>query len=245
MYSFDDEEEENSPSLFEERALMSNNNDENETKNYPSLRDAFHFATFTDSVYAFFGTLSAFFVGCSIPIFNVIFGEILDNFNKGVDQLQKGVNSVAMIFAIMAGGALIVGTFQVYCWSIFGERQTQRMREAYVRSILSQEIGWFDLNGAAEQSTKVADLCGKVFVRGHPHLIEFSDSRWVWAQDGRFYSKFEPIHCKFCRCLLPLLGTQCKFASAFPSLSSRLLACPPLFTSMYWFFWMAPCHICH
>eukprot|EP00604_Paraphysomonas_vestita_P002962 CAMPEP_0174820940 /NCGR_PEP_ID=MMETSP1107-20130205/5094_1 /TAXON_ID=36770 /ORGANISM="Paraphysomonas vestita, Strain GFlagA" /LENGTH=1282 /DNA_ID=CAMNT_0016037263 /DNA_START=383 /DNA_END=4231 /DNA_ORIENTATION=+ len=36
------------------------------------------------------------------------------------------------------------------------------MREAYVKSLLSQEIGWFDINGAAEQSTKVADLCGKV-----------------------------------------------------------------------------------
>jgi ATP-binding cassette, subfamily B (MDR/TAP), member 1 len=135
---------------------------DDKTESKASLSDAFYFATPSDYVYAFFGSLGAFLVGCSIPIFNVIFGEMLDNLNKGEDALQKAVNSVAMIFAIMAGGALIIGTLQVYCWSTFGERQTQRMREAYVKSLLSQEIGWFDLNGAAEQSTKVADLCGKV-----------------------------------------------------------------------------------
>jgi ATP-binding cassette, subfamily B (MDR/TAP), member 1 len=137
-------------------------NKDNTVETKPSISDAFYFATPTDYVYAFFGSLGAFLVGCSIPIFNVIFGEMLDNLNQGENELQKSVNQVAMIFAIMAGGALLIGTLQVYCWSTFGERQTQRMREAYVKSLLSQEIGWFDVNGAAEQSTKVADLCGKV-----------------------------------------------------------------------------------
>ena len=39
---------------------------------------------------------------------------------------------------------------------------SQRLREAYVNSILRQEIGWFDVHGAGTLSTKVADLCGKV-----------------------------------------------------------------------------------
>lgn len=43
-----------------------------------------------------------------------------------------------------------------------GERQTQILREQYVSSILRQEIGWFDVGSAAELSTKVADLSGKV-----------------------------------------------------------------------------------
>lgn len=135
-----------------------------ETQSKPSLSDAFYFASFSDYMYAFFGSFGAILVGCSIPIFNVIFGRMLNNLNSGPDELQDAVNFVAMIFAIMAGGALIVGTLQVYCWSTFGERQTQKMREAYVSSLLSQEVGWFDVNGAAEQSTKVADLCGKVSV---------------------------------------------------------------------------------
>lgn len=47
-------------------------------------------------------------------------------------------------------------------WSIAGERQTQKLREMYVRSVLAQEIGWFDTAGATELSTKVADIMGKV-----------------------------------------------------------------------------------
>lgn len=153
------EDKTNSPSSSPSSNQETNKIEENSK---PSISDAFHFATFIDCLYALFGSLGATGVGCAIPIFNIIFGKMLDNLNKGPGELQDAVNKVAMIFAIMAGGALLVGLFQVYCWSTFGERQTQKMREAYVKSLLSQEIGWFDINGAAEQSTKVADLCGKV-----------------------------------------------------------------------------------
>lgn len=47
-------------------------------------------------------------------------------------------------------------------WSIAGERQSQKFRVKYVRAILSQEVGWFDTCGAAQLSTRVADLTGKV-----------------------------------------------------------------------------------
>ncbi len=62
----------------------------------------------------------------------------------------------------MAGANLISGFCQVYCWSATGERQTQRFRERYVNSVLSQEIGWFDTCGASELSTKLAEMIGKV-----------------------------------------------------------------------------------
>jgi len=136
--------------------------DEKPSQIFQTIQEIFSFASGTDYLYVGFGTMGAIGVGCAMPIFNIVFGQMLDNLNQGPGQLQQSVNQVAMIFAIMAGCAFIVGILQVYCWSTFGERQTQKMREAYVKSILSQEIGWFDLNGAAEQSTRVADLCGKV-----------------------------------------------------------------------------------
>ncbi len=128
------------------------------------------FASGLDYLYMGLGSMGAIGVGCAMPIFNIVFGQMLDNLNKGPDELQESVNKVAMIFAIMAACAMVVGVLQVYCWSTFGERQTQKMREAYVGSLLSQEVGWFDINGAAEQSTKVADLCGKVFFSVFPLL---------------------------------------------------------------------------
>ena len=67
-------------------------------------------------------------------------------------------------FVIVACANVVSGVMQVYFWSAAGERQCQRFREKYVKSILSQEIGWFDTCGASELSTRVADLTGKVQV---------------------------------------------------------------------------------
>ena len=52
-----------------------------------------------------------------------------------------------------------------------GERQTQRLRERYVKAVLSQEIAWFDCFGSNELATKVAELCGKVQLAGDKILL--------------------------------------------------------------------------
>ena len=38
---------------------------------------------------------------------------------------------------------------------ITGERQIRKVREAYLKSILSQEIGWFDTTKSSELSTRI------------------------------------------------------------------------------------------
>ena len=109
------------------------------------------------------GSIGSMITGVSLPIFNILFGQMLDSLNKkGVGGYQDAVNQVCISFVIVAAANVVAGTMQVYFWSAAGERQTQRFREKYVRSILSQEIGWFDTCGASELSTKVADLTGKV-----------------------------------------------------------------------------------
>lgn len=127
----------------------------------PALPKVFALATWTDGVSIVLGTIGAILSGCAMPAFSVLFGEMLDSLNEGGD-FQKSVNTLSIIFAIVAGINLITGTIQVYFWSCAGERLSQRLREKYVNAILRQEIGWFDVNGAGELSTKVTDLCGKV-----------------------------------------------------------------------------------
>jgi len=50
----------------------------------------------------------------------------------------------------------------VACWSIAGERQTQKLRVKYVKSILRQEVGWYDMNNPSTLSTRVADTAGSI-----------------------------------------------------------------------------------
>ena len=112
-----------------------------------------------DKVLMAVGTFGGLITGFSLPIFNVVFGQMLDSLNKG-QSLSSAVNSLVLVFIYLAIANFISGILQVTCWSYTGERQTQRLREKYVKAILSQEIGWFDDVGASELSTRVADLAG-------------------------------------------------------------------------------------
>lgn len=78
-----------------------------------SVRDVFQFTTSVDVVYMTVGGIGAIITGLSIPTFNILFGEILDELNDDGSNLQEGVNKVAMIFAIFAAGNLFTGMAQV------------------------------------------------------------------------------------------------------------------------------------
>ena len=45
------------------------------------------------------------------------------------------------------------------CWMITGERQGVACRKDYLKSLLRQEIGWFDTINQSELSTKFATDC--------------------------------------------------------------------------------------
>jgi ATP-binding cassette subfamily B (MDR/TAP) protein 1 len=108
------------------------------------------------------GSLGGLVVGASLPIVNVIFGQILDELNGNPDAFDEGIAQLCINFCILGAANFLCGFGQVYCWSATGERQTQKFRERYVNSVLSQEIGWFDTCGASELSTKLAEMIGKV-----------------------------------------------------------------------------------
>lgn len=48
------------------------------------------------------------------------------------------------------------------CFTLSASRQIKRIREAYVRTLLCQEIGWFDVNEPMQLATKVADTTTKI-----------------------------------------------------------------------------------
>lgn len=60
------------------------------------------------------GGIGAMITGLSIPLFNVLFGEILDELNgDGTDKLAEGVNKVALLFAFFAVLDFVTGFLQV------------------------------------------------------------------------------------------------------------------------------------
>lgn len=101
-----------------------------------SLSELFSMASKLDVVYMMIGTFCAFLGGVSIPLFNYLFGQMLDNVNDDPDSFDNAVKETAIAFAIVGGISVLIGTIQIYGWTVAGERQAQRFRENYVDAIL-------------------------------------------------------------------------------------------------------------
>lgn len=127
-----------------------------------SIREMFQFADGFDMFFLLVGGVSAAATGCSMPIIMVLMGQMLDNLNTGTNTLQQLVNTTCTYYVIVGAGTVFFSILQVSCMTFVGERNAHRLREKYVKSILAQEVGWFDTVGAAELSTKVTDYCGKL-----------------------------------------------------------------------------------
>ena len=57
-------------------------------------------------------------------------------------------------FFYIAAGAFCLAWLMYACWMIAGERQAIKCRKSYLKSLLAQEIGWFDMINQSELSTK-------------------------------------------------------------------------------------------
>eukprot|EP01031_Cornospumella_fuschlensis_P050362 gene50362-61615_t len=116
-------------------------------KKHATLAQTFSNATSQDVLLMVLGTIGGIVTGVSIPLFNVLFGRIIDKLNTNPNGFTDAIDTLCLSFLVVACANLFSGFLQVYCWSATGERQTQRFRERYVNALLSQEIGWFDTVG--------------------------------------------------------------------------------------------------
>ena len=59
----------------------------------------------------------------------------------------------------IGGGAFCAAWLMYACWMVAGERQAIKCRKEYLRSLLAQEIGWFDRVNQSELSSKFSADC--------------------------------------------------------------------------------------
>jgi len=168
-------------------------NKESATKPSAKLMELFSTANNTDYLMMFVGTIGGLITGLSLPYFNILFGQMLDELNEDPQNFDKQIEYIAMQFIGVAAFNIVSGIWQVGCWSYAGERQAQRLRERYVNAILRQEIGWFDVCGAGGLSTKVEDLSGLVqdgIGRKIGDLIQYG-SQFIGSFCVAFYLNWE------------------------------------------------------
>ncbi|CAM9148636.1 unnamed protein product [Choristocarpus tenellus] len=113
------------------------------------------------------GVLAAIVQALMFPMFVLLLGSTLDELGEPVPvgetpSIKDETERFVVLFAIVGGISLLMGFIMVSTWSIAGERQALRIRHAYVKAILRQDIGWFDEHPAGQLPTAVTANMAKV-----------------------------------------------------------------------------------
>ncbi|KAF4370235.1 hypothetical protein CsatB_005808 [Cannabis sativa] len=143
-----------------------NNNEEKEQESekskVPDEKIPFHklfsFADTTDIFLMIAGTLGAIGNGLGLPVMTILFGEMINSF--GNNQTSKDVvdivSKVCLKFVYLGVATLVAAFLQVACWMVTGERQAARIRNLYLKTILRQDVAFFD------KETNTGEVVGRM-----------------------------------------------------------------------------------
>ncbi|KAM0944512.1 putative ABC-type xenobiotic transporter [Dioscorea sansibarensis] len=119
--------------------------EENKGGEKVSFLKLFSFADSKDVALMAIGTIAAMANGFSMPLMTFIFGELINTF--GISNRANVVHLVSKViikFVYLAIGSGVASFLQVSCWMVTGERQAARIRGLYLKTILRQDIAFFD-----------------------------------------------------------------------------------------------------
>jgi ABC-type multidrug transport system fused ATPase/permease subunit len=94
----------------------------------------------------------------------IVFGQLVDNFNdatcntepaNGASGAQSSINSKILLMVYIAIAMLVLIYTHIVCWNLISQRLAQRIRERYLKSLLKQDIAFFDELQAGEVSSRL------------------------------------------------------------------------------------------
>ncbi|KAJ8127411.1 hypothetical protein O1611_g6224 [Lasiodiplodia mahajangana] len=114
------------------------------------------------------GAITSIGAGIPFPILGILFGELVDELNgatcaaEGTPVTESPEDYLAAInqkiLLVVAAALAQFALIYIYgvCWNLFGERLSHRLREKYLRSLLRQEVSFFDGLPAGEVSSRLS-----------------------------------------------------------------------------------------
>jgi ATP-binding cassette subfamily B (MDR/TAP) protein 1 len=114
------------------------------------------------------GFFSAIGAGAALPLMTLVFGELVNVFNEWgqVDadgnplvtphQFRQEINKNALWFVYLFIGKFVLVYLHTTCFTIAATRMTRGLRLAYVKSILRQEIAYFDTCTPGSVATRIS-----------------------------------------------------------------------------------------
>ncbi|VFQ96925.1 unnamed protein product [Cuscuta campestris] len=107
----------------------------------------FSFADKFDWMLMFLGSLGAAVHGCSMPVFFLLFGQMVNGFGQNQSDFHTMTHQVSMyaLYFVYLGLIVCASSYaEIGCWMYSGERQAGEWRRRYLEAVLKQDVGFFD-----------------------------------------------------------------------------------------------------
>lgn len=147
MRSFSEKEDADDNDNLKNKKQENEENKEAKKQQKVPLLKLFAFADFYDYVLMGLGSIGACAHGASVPVFFIFFGKLINIIGLAYlfpQQASHRVAKYSLDFVYLSIAILFSSWIEVACWMHTGERQATKMRMAYLRSMLNQDISLFD-----------------------------------------------------------------------------------------------------
>ncbi|KAL5737755.1 hypothetical protein ACOSP7_030516 [Xanthoceras sorbifolium] len=114
----------------------------------------FRFADGKDKLLMMLGTLGSIGDGLQYPLMMFVVSSVINDYgNPGGTLATHDVDKYALRLFYVAIGVGLSAFVEGICWTRTAERQTSRMRMEYLKSVLRQEVGFFDTQEQGSSTT--------------------------------------------------------------------------------------------
>jgi ATP-binding cassette subfamily B (MDR/TAP) protein 1 len=116
----------------------------------------------SDKKYIYMGVFFAVATGFGMPSISLLLGNVTDAFDpyrNTPDQMLHEVRRIALIFTAIGLAVWVTSAFYFMIWITIGEKNAFQFRLAYFKSILNQDVGWFDVNKPEELPSRLSKEC--------------------------------------------------------------------------------------
>jgi ATP-binding cassette subfamily B (MDR/TAP) protein 1 len=133
---------------------------EEEEETFPKIsyfRLQYHCAETADYFFLLIGFIGSMGMGCSMPLFSLIFGNTINNFGPATNPYDfiDRINKMVLNFVYCAIGVFFASFLMITFFTINGKRTVWKLKGLYFDVIMKQEQGYFDKNNPYKYATKV------------------------------------------------------------------------------------------
>jgi hypothetical protein len=138
------------------------------------------------------GLIGSMGAGCSLPLFAILFGNVINNLgplNNFVEAFVSNVSELCLKFLYVALGVFAAGTLMIGCWTYSGRVIVKKIKSEYFRLIMLQEQGWFDECDPYQFTTKIQSQCTTIENGVYKNLtLAWTKGRYLYYVSFYVYS---------------------------------------------------------